>query len=493
MGICYLPWGADRAGGVVLELRASFPSTGHRHHRCLRRHHPHWQPPAQGAQERRLHGRRLPHQSPLSGVARAQVLSRRHVGPRALRAGGGGGARTGCRAGHPRLRQGRHPLRCRAHRRFSRVGTRGAQARGGAQARAGGDGGAHRRAQLPGHAVGRGAGVGRVRQRLGRDGAEGRQRVVRLPVRRLRLCHRQPRRGAGRGLSLLRLLRQRGRHHHPRAALGLSRRPRHVAGLRVSRGHARCAPPPRSRRQVAADRQARADLEGGDNRCRHQGRGLAHRQHDRQLRPLSRGHAPVRLDRGRRRRADRRHRQAVRARARAGRLDDRRAVDLGRLRRGVCRCRRARRADLAAVCPADAGQDARAGARVRLAGEPRRHHRRRVLGCHAVQPHARGRPGGPGARSAGDPARFDFRPARRPQRRDDRRGRRQDQQARAFGLVGPARQVGEGRQGPRGGRRAVRHDARAPGAGGRGAGPLRCRPPPPAAAHRHRACPSRQP
>ena len=133
-------------------------------------------------------------------------------------------------------------------------------------------------------------------------------------------------------------------------------------------------------------------------------------------------------------------------------------------------------------CARDAGQDARAGAGLRLAGEPGRHHRRRVHRCLALHPHARGGAGGPGPRSAGDPARVDLRPARRPQRRGDRRGRRQDQEARARRLVGPARQVREGRQGPGGGRRAVRHHARAAGAGGRGAGALRCRPPTPAAA-----------
>ena len=161
---------------------------------------------------------------------------------------------------------------------------------------------------------------------------------------------------------------------------------------------------------------------------------------------------------------------------------DRRAVDLGRLRRGVCRRRRARRPDAAALCPRDAGQDARAGPGVRLAGEPGRHHRRRVHRRLALCPHARGGAGGPGPRPAVDPARVDLRPARRPQRRGDRRGRRQDQEARARRLVGPARQVREGRQDPGGGSRAVRHHAGAAGAGGRGAGALCRRPPAPAAA-----------
>ena len=42
--------------------------------------------------------------------------------------------------------------------------------------------------------------------------------VVRVPVGRLRLCRRQPRRGAGRRLPLLRVLGQRDRHRHARAA-----------------------------------------------------------------------------------------------------------------------------------------------------------------------------------------------------------------------------------------------------------------------------------
>ena len=186
--------------------------------------------------------------------------------------------------------------------------------------------------------------------------------------------------------------------------------------------------------------------------------------------------------RGRRRRAHRRHRQAVCARARARRLDDRRAVDLRRLRRGVCRRRRARRPDAAALRPRDAGQDAPAGAGLRLAGEPGRHHGCRVLRCLAFHPHARGRAGGPGPRSAGDPARVDLRAARRPQRRGDRRRRRQDQETRTRRLVRPARQVREGRQGPGGRRRAVRHHARAVGACRSGARTLRCRSPAPAAA-----------
>ena len=84
---------------------------------------------------------------------------------------------------------------------FRETGRGGPQARGRAEARRRRERRAHRRAQLPGHAVDPVARVGRVRQRRRRDRFPPRQRVVRVPVRRLRLCRRQPRRGAGRWAS----------------------------------------------------------------------------------------------------------------------------------------------------------------------------------------------------------------------------------------------------------------------------------------------------
>ena len=86
---------------------------------------------------------------------------------------------------------------------------------------------AHHRPQLPGHCC-------RSRRACSPPSAASPTRptsarlgIVRLPVRRLRLRHRQSGRGAGRGLSLLRLLGQRDGHRHARAALGLPRRSRH--------------------------------------------------------------------------------------------------------------------------------------------------------------------------------------------------------------------------------------------------------------------------
>ena len=167
-------------------------------------------------------------QSEVSGDARAQVLSGRHVDRPAVRPGHRrrAGARRG--AGGPRLRQGRHSVRRGAHRRLPRDRTRRAQARGRAGARGQGERRAHRRPQLPGHAVDPVAGVGRVRQRGGRDGFPPGLGVVRVPVGRLRLRGRQPRGGAGHRLPHLRVVGQRDRHRHAGAAVGVSRRCRHV-------------------------------------------------------------------------------------------------------------------------------------------------------------------------------------------------------------------------------------------------------------------------
>ena len=356
------------------------------------------------------------------------------------RGGGRPGARR--RQGHPRLRQGRHPLRGRADRRFPRDGGGGSEAGGGAQDRGRRKRRAHRRPQLPGHALHPGARVRRLRQRRRRDRFPARHGVVRLPVRRVRLRHRQSRRGAGRGFSLLRLLGQRDGHRHARAALGLPRRSGHVAGLRLHGGHARCAAPPRRRAQVAGDGQAGADLEGRHHGCRHQGGGLAHRQHDGDLRSLPRGDAPVRHHRGGRRRAHRRPRQAVRPGPAAEGQRGRRAVDLGRVGRGVRRCGRARRPDAATFRPADARPPARDDPGVRLGREPGRHHRRPVQRHHAVRPHARLGAGGRRARPAGGPDRIDLRPERGALLRGRRRRGGQDRQARQRPVVGPAGQVG---------------------------------------------------
>ncbi len=114
--------------------------------------------------------------------------------------------------------------------------------------------------------------------------------------------------------------------------------------------------------------------------------------------------------------------------------------------------------------------------------ESGRHHGRRLQQHDAVHRHARDRAGGPGPRPAVDPAGLDLGASRRGQRGRDRRGRRADRQAGARRLVRPARQVGRRAEGLGGGGRAVRHHAGAAGAGRRRAGPLRRRPPAPAAA-----------
>ena len=380
---------------------------------------------------------------------------------------------AGVRAGHPRLRQGRHSCGGGADRRLSR--DRRGRSSPGSRIEAG----RHRqrrarhRPELPGHAVRARPRVGRVRQPDRRDRAARRLGILHLPIRRLRLRHRQPRRGAGPGLSLLRIDRQRDRRHHARTAVGLSRRSRHLARLRLPGGHARRAPVPGAGPQVAGAGQAGADLEGRHHRSRRESRRLAHRQHDRQLRSLPRRHAPVRPDRGRRRRADRRHRQAVRARPPAARQCGRRAVDLGRLGHRVRRSRRALRADLAEILRCDARRPAQGDPLVRLGRQSGRRHRRRLQRHVAVHQHARHRAGRPRHRSAVDPAGLDRRRTRAACRGSHRRRVRQDRQAGACRLVRPPRQVRRGRRNPRGRAHPCADDSRPPRPGRRRARPLR--------------------
>ena len=190
------------------ELRASLSSTRHRHHRRFGGSYPHRRASDQGAQERRLQGCDPSRQSQVSGAARPQVLSRRRLDRRAVRpchrcrAGAGGGPVAA------RLRQGCHSFCGGADGRLPRDGGRRARTRGAAEAGHRRERRTRRRPQLPGHAVPAVARLCDIRQRRRRDRVPPRQRVVRVPVRRLRLCRGQHGGGPGRGLSLLRLLRQ---------------------------------------------------------------------------------------------------------------------------------------------------------------------------------------------------------------------------------------------------------------------------------------------
>ena len=252
----------------------------------------------------------------------------------AVRAGGGGRARARRRPGHPRLRQGRHPVRGGADRRLSRDREpRGASWRRSSSARWRESGRAHRRPQLPGHALRPGAGVGRVRQRLRRDRAAGPAacRAPSSPAASAMPSSTSPRRRAW-AFAIA----------SPRATRSDITTPELLSaflddpGTSLAFAYLEGTPDARRLldlgRKSLRDRQAGADLEGRHHRCRHQGRRLAHRQHDRQLRPLPRGDAPVRPDRGGRRRAHRRHRQAVRAGA---------AAQAGNRRSACCRSRAA--------------------------------------------------------------------------------------------------------------------------------------------------------
>ena len=312
---------------------------------------------------------------------------------------------------------------------------------------------AHRRPQLPGHAVDPVARVGGVRQRGGRDGVPPGLGVVRLPVGRLRLCGRQPRRGAGRRLPRVRVVRQRDRHRHARAAVGVSRRCRHVAVFAYMEGT------PNARRLLDVGRKSletgkpvmiwkagttdagikaaashTANMTGSYDLYRAALRqsGLIEVDDVEPIVDIAKLFAQGRLPKG----------NSVGVLSISGGSGD-------RLRgRGG-----ARRPDAAAVLrrhPAGAAQD---HARIRLAGESGRYHGW-LLQRHApVHRCAGGRAGRPGPRPALDPAGVDLRSIGGQGLPSHRRGRETHRQADPRGLVGPACEVAGGGEGPdRGGR-----------------------------------------
>ena len=278
-----------------VELRAPVPSPRHCHHRRLRRSHPHRRPSDQGAEERRLQGRRSipvnPKYPELHGLKcypdAASIGQPCDLAIIAVPAAGRG-------AGDARLRQGRHSVRRGADGGLPRDRRRGPQARGRAQAR-----------RSPRAACASSGPTARACCRCSRAcGPRSAAWPTRPISARARVsCAFQ---SGGFGYAVVNLAEAQGLGFRycvssgnetdidmPRAAVRVPRRRRHLGGLRLPGRHARRAAPARRRAQVAGDRQAGDDLEGRHHRCRHQGRRLAHRQHDRQLRPLPRRAAPV--------------------------------------------------------------------------------------------------------------------------------------------------------------------------------------------------------
>ena len=191
----------------------------------------------------------------------------------------------------PRLRQGRHSLRGGADGRLPRDAARRARKlEAELKRRRRRERRARHRPQLPGRAVGAVARVGCLRQRRRRDRFAAGLRVVRVPVRAASATPSStwPRR---RAWAFAIASRPATRPTSP--CRSCCRPSSTIAGTSLAfaymEGTPDARPPARRRPQVAGDRQAGADLEGRHHRCRHQGRRLAHRQHDRQLRSLPRG------------------------------------------------------------------------------------------------------------------------------------------------------------------------------------------------------------
>ena len=343
------------------------------------------------------------------------------------------------------------------------------------------------RPQLPGHLERAVAHVVRVRQRQPRNRAEGGRRLLRLPVRRLRLCRRQSRRGAGHRLPARRLDRQRDRHHDAGAAVGIPRRSRHQSWrsptwkarpmrarlLDVGRKSLETGKPvliwkgAQTEAGTKAAASHTANLTGNYDlyRAAFRQSGIIEVHDIEEIVDIAKLFAQGRTPKGRS----------------VGVL----SISGGS---GIVFADRAVKEGL--TLPELLRRDGRGAARhhsdLRLVRESGRHHGRRVQRSDAVLQDAGDRAGRSRHRSALRHPGLDQRPGGRQGLPGDRRRRRDDRQAGARRLVRPQGQVGSGLEPARQGQYPVHHHAGAHGARGRRARQLRRRPAPPATAHSRR-------